>query len=210
VAFTGSEILHHHREPRAAFGRYASGQNPLYECQRMRSVRGESGDISLSLYSESKPEIIMNTQLTRWNPQKDIEQMQNRLASLLNWDPFRTNGGKEETLTVAEWTPRVDIAEDEKEILVKAELPEMKKEDVKVTVDQGVLTISGERKLEKEEKTKKYHRIESEYGSFLRSFTLPEAVLADKVTAEFKEGMLKVHLPKDTKAAGKSVEIKVA
>ena len=152
----------------------------------------------------------MNTQLTRWNPQKEFEQMQNRLTSLWNWDPFRTNGGKEETLTVAEWTPRVDIVEDEKEILVKAELPEMKKEDVKVTVDQGVLTISGERKLEKEEKTKKYHRLESEYGSFLRSFTLPEAVLADKVTAEFKEGMLKVHLPKDTKAAGKSVEIKVA
>lgn len=152
----------------------------------------------------------MNTQLTRWNPQKEFDQMQNRLASLWNWDPFRTNGGKEEALSVAEWTPRVDIVEDEKEILVKAELPEMKKEDVKVTVEQGVLTISGERKLEKEEKTKKYHRIESEYGSFLRSFTLPEAVVADKVTADFKEGMLKVHLPKDTKAAGKSVEIKVA
>lgn len=108
-----------------------------------------------------------------------------------------------------EWTPRVDIVEDEKEILVKAELPEMKKEDVKVTVDQGVLTISGERKLEKEEKNKKYHRIESSYGSFLRSFTLPVAVLAEKVSAEFKDGMLKVHLPKDMSTGAKSVEIKV-
>ena len=108
-----------------------------------------------------------------------------------------------------EWSPSVDIVEDEKEILVKAELPEMKKEDVKVTVDQGVLTISGERKLEKEEKNKKYHRIESSYGSFLRSFTLPVAVLAEKVSAEFKDGMLKVHLPKDMSAGAKSVEIKV-
>ena len=134
--------------------------------------------------------------------------MQNRLASLWNWDPFRTNGGKE-ALTVAEWSPRVDIVEDEKEIVVKAELPEMKKEDVKVTVEDGVLAISGERKLEKEEKTKKYHRIESEYGSFMRSFTLPAAVLAEKVTADFKDGVLKVHLPKDVKAGSKAVEIKV-
>ena len=136
--------------------------------------------------------------------------MQNRLASLWNLEPFRTNGGKEESLTVAAWCPRVDIVEDDKEIVVKAELPEMKKEDVKVTVDQGVLTISGERKLEKEEKGKKYHRVESEYGSFLRSFTLPAAILGDKVTADFKDGMLNVHLPKDTKAGPKAVEIKVA
>lgn len=151
----------------------------------------------------------MNTQLSRWNPWKDMEQMQNRLVSLWGVDPWRGNAGKEETLTIAEWSPRVDIVEDEKEILVKAELPEMKKEDVKVEVDQGVLTVSGERKMEKEEKNKKYHRIEREYGSFLRSFTLPLEVMADKVNAEFKEGMLMVHLPKNGKAGAKAVEIKV-
>lgn len=175
----------------------------------MRSMNA-TADVA---FAESEVEstcIAMNTQLSRWNPAKELEQMQNRLASLWSWDPFRTNGGKEEALTVAEWSPRVDIVEDEKEIIVKAELPEMKKEDVKVTVDQGVLTISGERKLEKEEKNKKYHRIESEYGSFVRSFTLPTAVLADKVSADFKDGVLKVHLPKDTKPGTKAVEIKVA
>ncbi|MBL9212038.1 MAG: Hsp20/alpha crystallin family protein [Opitutaceae bacterium] len=151
----------------------------------------------------------MNTQLSRWNPWKEMEQMQNRLASLWGADLARTNGGKEEALAVAEWNPRVDIVEDEKEILVKAELPEMKREDVKVAVDQGVLTVSGERKLEKEEKDKKYHRIEREYGSFLRSFALPPTVVAEKVSAEFKDGMLRVHLPKNGKAGGKSVEIKV-
>jgi HSP20 family protein len=154
---------------------------------------------------------IMNTQITRWSPFKEMEQMQNRLASMWNGEPFRlTNGGKEETLTISEWSPRVDIIEDEKEIIVKAELPEMKKEDVKVTVEDGVLAISGERKLEKEEKNKKYHRVESEYGSFLRSFTLPAAILTDKVSADFKDGVLKVHLPKDLKVSARAVDIKVA
>ena len=152
----------------------------------------------------------MNTQITRWNPQKEFEQMQNRFASLWNWEPFRIKDGEKETLTVSEWSPRVDIVEDEKEFLVKAELPDIKREDVKVTVDDGVLTISGERRQEKEEKNKRYHRIEREYGSFLRSFTLPAATSGDKVAAEFKDGMLKVHLPKDVKAASsKTVEIKV-
>jgi HSP20 family protein len=150
----------------------------------------------------------MNTQITRWNPFREMEQMQNRLGSMWNWDPFHSKGEKE-MLTIAEWSPHVDIVEDEKEILVKVELPEMKREDVKVVVDDGVLTISGERRMEKDEKNKHYHRIESEYGSFLRSFTLPAGTLGEKVSADFKDGMLKVHLPKDVKAASKGVEIKV-
>ena len=80
-------------------------------------------------------------------------------------------------MTVGEWS-LVDISEDEKEYLVKAELPEIRKEDVKVTVDNGTLSISGERKFEKEEKGKKYHRMERAYGTFMRSFTLPECRLA--------------------------------
>lgn len=159
--------------------------------------------------TKPKLNIIMNTQITRWNPLKEMEQMQNRLASFWNWEPFRTNGGKEEAMTLSEWSPRVDIVEDEKEIIIKAELPEIKKEDVNVSVEEGVLTLSGERKFEKEEKNKKYHRIETEYGSFMRSFTLPASVQSDKVSAEFKDGVLKVHLPKDVKAGSKAVEIKV-
>jgi HSP20 family protein len=153
----------------------------------------------------------MNTQITRWNPFKEMEQLQNRLGSMLNWEPFRLagNGGKEEALTVADWSPRVDIVEDDREFLVKAELPEMKREEVKVTVEDGVLAISGERKMEKEEKGRHYHRIESEYGSFLRSFTLPTGTSGEKVSAEFKDGILKIHLPKDTKAPTKTVDIKV-
>ena len=104
----------------------------------------------------------------------------------------------------------MDITEDDKEYLVKADLPEVKKEDVKVTVEDGVLTITGERKIEKEEKDKKYHRIERSYGNFLRSFTLPDAADGAKVRAEFKDGVLKVRLPKTEKAKAKAVEVKVA
>lgn len=113
-------------------------------------------------------------------------------------------------MTVAEWSPLVDITEDEKEYLIKAELPEVKKEEVKITVQDDVLTISGERKYEKEEKGKKYHRVERAYGSFVRSFTLPEDADGTKVAAEFKDGVLKVHLPKSEKAKPKSIEVTVS
>jgi HSP20 family protein len=118
------------------------------------------------------------------------------------------NGGKE-ALTVAQWSPLADITEDEKEYLIRAELPDMKKEEVRLTVENAVLKISGERKFEKEEKGKKYHRVERAYGSFVRSFTLPEDADGSRVSADFKDGMLQVHLPKSQKAKPKTIEIKV-
>jgi HSP20 family protein len=146
---------------------------------------------------------------TRWDPFKELEEMQSRLGTLFGRVPARTNGEKEEAITVAEWAPLVDIVEDEKEYVIKAELPDLKKEDVKVNVQNDVLTIAGERKYEKEEKGKKYHRIERAYGSFERSFTLPEDADGSKVAAEFKDGLLKIHLPKSEKAKPKSIEVKV-
>jgi HSP20 family protein len=146
---------------------------------------------------------------TRWNPLKDREDLESRLASLLGTREATGHGGKE-ALTVAQWSPLVDITEDDKEYLIKAELPDMKKEDVRLTVENEVLAISGERNFEKEEKGKKYHRIERAYGSFVRSFSLPEDADGGKVTAEFKDGMLHVHLPKSQKAKPKAIEIKVA
>jgi HSP20 family protein len=128
----------------------------------------------------------------------------------LGLSPARSANGAEEQMTVAEWTPSVDITEDDNEWVVKADLPELKKEEVKVTVESGVLTISGERKLEKEEKNKKYHRIERAYGSFVRSFSLPDGTDSSKVNAEFKEGVLKIHLPKSEQAKPKSLQIKVS
>jgi len=146
---------------------------------------------------------------TRWNPLNDREDLERRLASMLGTREAPGHGGKE-ALTVAQWSPLVDITEDEKEYLIKAELPDMKKEDVRLTVENEVLAISDERNFEKEEKGKKYHRIERAYGSFVRSFSLPEDADGGKVTAEFKDGMLHVHLPKSQKAKPKAIEIKVA
>jgi len=151
----------------------------------------------------------MNT-LTRWDPFKEMEETQNRLARILGLGPARAGTSGQEVMTVTEWEPSVDISEDGKEWLVKADLPDVKKEDVKVTVENGVLTITGERKFEKEEKDKKYHRIERSYGNFLRSFTLPDAADGSKVNAEFKDGVLKVHLPKGEQARPKAVEVKVS
>ena len=145
--------------------------------------------------------------LTKWNPFQELEEIQNRLSSIFGRTPIRGLG--EEAMTVSEWRPLVDIVEDEKEYLIKAELPDVKKEDVKVTVENGVLTITGERKFEKEEKGKKYHRIERAYGSFMRSFTLPEGAAGDKISAEFKDGVLKVHLPKSAEPKSKPIDVKV-
>ncbi|MEW6302642.1 MAG: Hsp20/alpha crystallin family protein [Verrucomicrobiota bacterium] len=147
--------------------------------------------------------------ITRWDPFKELDELQNRLGTLFGRAPVRAENGKREPLTVAEWAPLVDISEDGNEFVIKAELPEVKREEVKVTVEDGVLAISGERKFEKEEKDKKYHRVERAYGSFLRSFTLPEGTDAGKINAEFKEGVLTVRLPKMDMAKPKAVEVNV-
>jgi HSP20 family protein len=112
-------------------------------------------------------------------------------------------------LTTADWAPRVDIAETEKEYSIKAEIPEVKKDDVKVTVDNGVLTIKGERKQEKEEKNKKFHRVERFYGSFTRSFTLPDKVDENRIEASFKDGMLTLTIPKTEASKPKAIDVKI-
>lgn len=145
----------------------------------------------------------------RWNPFREMEDLQSRLASMFNLAPIRPANG-DEAMTLSQWAPLVDIAEDEKEYQIKAEVPEVKKEDLQVTVENGVLSISGERKFEKEETGKKYHRQERSYGSFVRTFSLPEAVDPAGVQAEFKDGVLLVHLPKSEKARPKSIEVKIS
>lgn len=147
--------------------------------------------------------------MTRWNPFKELEDMEKRLSSYLGRPGIPTESGKE-AMTVTEWSPRVDITEDDKEYVIKADLPEVKKEDIKLTVQDNVMSISGERKYEKEEKGKKYHRVERAYGSFMRSFTLPEDADGSKVNAEYKDGVLNVRLPKSEKAKPKSIEVKVS
>lgn len=145
----------------------------------------------------------------RWSPFKELEEMEKRLLNFFGHVPGAL-GEKKEALTVTEWAPLVDISEDDREYIIKAEIPEMKKEDIKLHVNHDVLTITGERKHERDEKNKKYHRVERSYGSFMRSFSLPEDADGTKVAAEYKDGVLKVHLPKSEKSQPKAIEVKVA
>lgn len=147
--------------------------------------------------------------MTRWDPFRELDDLQNRLSTLFGRAPVRKDGPKDEALTVAEWAPLVDIVEDDHQYLIKAELPEVKKEDVRLTVQDGVLSLSGDRKFVKEEKGKKYHRVERAYGSFVRTFTLPEDANEQKVSADFKDGLLQIHLPKSEKARPKNIEVKI-
>lgn len=148
------------------------------------------------------------TTLMRWDPFRELEDMSDRLNRMFARPVVRTNG--KETLTVADWSPTVDISETDGEYLIKAELPEVKKDDVKVTLEDGILTIQGERRREKDEKTTKYHRVERSYGSFVRSFSLPDQVDENGVKAEYRDGMLNLRIPKSEKAKPRAIEVKVA
>jgi HSP20 family protein len=148
--------------------------------------------------------------LKQWNQWKDMEAFQHGLESVLDRSSTRHPAGKESPPTVTEWSPLVDISEDDREYLIKAELPEVQKEDVKVIAEAGALTIMGERKFEKEEKGRRYHRIERAYGSFGRTFSLPSGVSPNTVSAEFKDGVLTVHLIKNEKAKPQQVEVMVS
>jgi len=147
----------------------------------------------------------------RSNPFRELEDLGSRFTRFFDRLSIgRGNGG--ETMTVADWVPAVDIAEDENEYLIKVEIPEVDKKDVKVTVQEGsMLTMQGERKKEqKDETSRRFHRMERVYGKFVRSFMLPEDADEDKIMAEFKDGMLMVHLPKRERPKPKQVEVKVA
>lgn len=146
------------------------------------------------------------SQLTRWDPFHELEDMHNRLTSIFSRTPTRRD---RETITVADWAPIVDITEDEKAYIIKAELPEVKKDQVKVTMENGMLTLAGERKLEKEEKGRKYHRVERSYGSFLRSFTLPDDADPEKINASHKDGVLTITVAKTEQAKPRAIEVKV-
>lgn len=146
--------------------------------------------------------------LVRWDPYRELEEMTNRLNRLFGRATATVDGN--EMMVRADWTPSVDISETDEEFQIKAELPGVKKEDVKVTLENGILTLQGERKQEREDKDLKFHRIERSYGQFVRSFTLPDLVDDAKVKAEYKDGVLNLRLPKSEKAKPKAIEVKVA
>ena len=127
--------------------------------------------------------------------------------TIVRWDPFRDFGvGAANT-----WVPPVDIFQsDDKELVLKAELPDMSREDIDITVDNGTLTIRGEKKLSSDVKEEQFHRIERRYGTFSRTFSLPQTVDPNKVAAEYKQGVLTVRLPLREEAKPRSIKVDVA
>jgi len=140
--------------------------------------------------------------LVNWSPFREFEDVFNRYNQL-----YGRNG--RESGEVVQWRPAANISETDKEYLIKAELPEVEKKDVEVTVHEGVITIRGERRFERKDESEKQHRVESFYGSFARSFSLPADADESKISAESKDGVLTVCIPKTEVVQPKAIDIKV-
>jgi len=139
------------------------------------------------------------------DPWAGFGSLQEAMRDMLATWPF----GEREALSIADWTPSCNVSETPEEYRIEAELPGVKQEDLEVKVDQGVLTLKGERREKKEQKDKKYHRVESSYGSFVRSFTLPNDADDEKIAADYKDGLLTVRVPRTTPKESTAKNIKV-
>jgi HSP20 family protein len=143
--------------------------------------------------------------ITRWDPFRDMVAMQNRLNSLFQ-DYSRGDG---DTTTAAGFAPPVDIYEDEHKLVLKLEVPGMKQEDLNIQIENRTLTVQGERKFDREEKQENFHRVEHRYGTFFRSFTLPNSVDAENVQARYDAGVLKLEFPKRAEAKPRQIKVNV-
>src|SRR5947209_9148960 len=144
--------------------------------------------------------------ITRWDPFQELSSLQNRVNSLFQ-DYGRT--GQEELTTTGSFVPAVDVYEDEHKVTLKLEIPGIKQEDVDIRLENNTLTVRGERNFEKEEKEENFHRVERRYGSFARSFTLPNSVDSDNAQASYENGILKIKLAKREEAKPKQIKVGV-
>jgi HSP20 family protein len=144
--------------------------------------------------------------LVKFNPARDLLSIRDNFDRMVQ-DLFDRRWDISESM--GELTPAVNIEENENEYVITAELPGVKKEDVKITFEDGALSISGEKKVENEDKKENFHRIERRYGVFSRSFAIPTSIVVEKIDASFKDGVLKVTLPKAEEAKPKQIEVKV-
>jgi HSP20 family protein len=150
------------------------------------------------------------TLLTRWGPLREFSAMQDRINRMSRL--FRESyspEGPEEALTTTSFAPLVDIYEDEHNITLKLEAPGIDEKDIDVRIDNNTLTVHGERKIEKEEKEENFRRVERQYGSFTRSFTLPSSVDVSQVSADYAQGVLNIKLAKKAEAKPKQIKVNV-
>ncbi|HEY1464780.1 MAG TPA: Hsp20/alpha crystallin family protein [Terriglobales bacterium] len=146
------------------------------------------------------------TVVTRWNPTSEFSTLQERINHL-----FRNSvaGGPEEALTTANFAPPVDVYEDEHQVILKIEVPGVDEKDLDIRVENKTLTVHGERKFEKEEKEENFRRVERQYGSFTRNFSLPATVDSESITADYDKGVLKITLAKKAEAKPKQIKVNV-
>ena len=145
------------------------------------------------------------TVLTRWEPFREFSTLQDRMNRLFR-DSF---GDREEALTTSSFAPAVDVYEDEHNITLKVEVPGIEEKDIDVRIENNTLTVHGERKFEEEEKEENYRRVERQYGSFTRSFTLPQTVDQESVSANYDKGVLNIKLAKKAEAKPKQIKVNV-
>ena len=147
------------------------------------------------------------TVIARWDPFREFSTLQDRMNRL-----FRESygpEGRDESLTTSQFAPPVDVYEDEHNVVLKVEVPGIDEKDIDVRIENNVLTVHGERKVEKEEKEENFRRVERQYGSFTRTFTLPSTVDAERIQADYDKGILKIVLPKKAEAKPKSIKVNV-
>ena len=147
------------------------------------------------------------TVITRWDPFREFSTLQDRMNRLFR-DSYGPEG-REEALTSTSFAPPVDVYEDEHNLSLKIEVPGIDEKDIDVRIENNVLTVHGERKFEKEEKEENFRRVERQYGSFTRTFTLPSTVDGEKVSANYDKGILKITLPKKAEAKPKQIKVNV-
>jgi len=148
--------------------------------------------------------------IVRWRPMRDMMNVQDEMNRLFDRFFGKELWDEDEQLSQMNWFPVVDIKENKDEFTVFAELPGMNKEDVHITFTDGKLVVEGERKKEQEENEANYHRVERSYGKFCRTFQLPSGIQANKIAADFKDGILKIKLPKSEEVKPKEIEVKVS
>ncbi len=147
----------------------------------------------------------MSSIITRWDPFRELAQLQSRVNRVFQ----EANAGQEEGFTTTSFVPPVDIYETEQSIVLKVEVPGVEQKDLDIRIENNTITIRGERKFEKEVKEENFHRVERRYGSFQRSFTLPNTVNTENVTADYENGLLKVTLAKRAEAKPKQIKVNV-
>ena len=143
--------------------------------------------------------------IVRYDPFRDLRSLQDEVNRLFSSNLSRAFG--DEGIARGAWNPSVDIYENKDQIVLEAELPGMNREDFELSIENNVLTLRGERRFEKKDETDNYHRVERSYGSFTRSFTLPQTVTAEGATAEYRNGVLRVTLPKREEVKARKIEI---